>query len=307
MRQDANFTSFIDFLSRVDLRKVNRRVIESLIKCGSFDSLGYSRRQLMECLDPAMEEAQRKQKELLSNQASIFDQLDETDTSARKGGSSFQIPNLPEWDRKELLAIEKDTLGFYITGHPLHGYADKLKFVANVNSATLNFKKDKDTISIAGVISSLTERLTKKKDVMCNIILEDLQGSVGIIFWADIYKKFYELLHADEPVVIQGSIDVGDESLKIIAQDVIPLMKALENPYKQVRFMVNTEIVTPEKITTLYDTIKKYSGKYDGYIHIINDKSETIVRLGDETKLDICDRLQREVDGILGEGATIYC
>ena len=307
MRHDANFTSFIDFLSRVDLRKVNRRVIESLIKCGSFDSLGYSRRQLMECLDPAMEEAQRKQKELLSNQASIFDQLDEADTSATKGGSSFQIPNLSEWDRKELLAIEKDTLGFYITGHPLHGYADKLKFVANVNSATLNSKKDKDTISIAGVISSLTERLTKKKDVMCNIILEDLQGSVGIIFWADIYKKFYELLHADEPVVIQGSIDVGDESLKIIAQDVIPLMKALENPYKQVRFMVNTEIVTPEKIMSLYDTIKKYSGKYDGYIHIINGKSETIVRLGDEIKLDICDRLQREVDGILGEGATIYC
>jgi DNA polymerase-3 subunit alpha len=261
----------------------------------------------MECLDQAMEEAQRKQKELLSNQANIFDQLDGTNTSTTKGGSSFQILNLPEWDRKELLAIEKDTLGFYITGHPLHGYADKLKFVANVNSATLNSKKDKDTISIAGVISSLTERLTKKKDVMCNIILEDLQGSVGIIFWADIYKKFYELLHADEPVVIQGSIDIGDESLKIIAQDVIPLMKALENPYKQVRFMVNTEIVTPEKIASLYDTIKKYSGKYDGYIHIINDKSETIVSLGDETKLDICDRLQREVDGILGEGATIYC
>ncbi len=307
MRQEANFNSFIDFLSRVDLRKVNRRVIESLIKCGSFDSLGYSRRQLMECLDRAMEEAQRKQKELLSNQASIFDQLDETDTSTTKGGSSFQIPNLPEWNRKELLAIEKDTLGFYITGHPLHGYADKLKFVANVNSATLNSKKDKDTISIAGVISSLTERLTKKKDIMCNIILEDLQGSVGIIFWADIYKKFYELLHADEPVVIQGSIDVGDESLKIIAQDVIPLAKALENPYKQVRFMIDTEKITPEKIISLYDTIKKYSGKYDGYIHIVNGKSETIVRLGDETKLDICDRLQREVDGILGEGSTIYC
>ncbi|MEE9912574.1 MAG: DNA polymerase III subunit alpha [Deltaproteobacteria bacterium] len=307
MRQEVNFTSFMDFLSRVDLRKVNRRVIESLIKCGSFDTLGYTRCQLMACLDQAMEEAQRKQKELLSNQASIFDHLDAAEPSKANGGTSFQIPNLPEWDRKELLSIEKDTLGFYITGHPLHGFAEKLKLVANVNSSTLNTKRDKDNITIAGVISALTERLTRKKDVMCNVILEDLQGSVSIIFWADVYKKYYELLHADEPVVIQGSIDVGDESLKIIALDVVPLAKALENPYKQVRFMINTDRVSPEKIKSLYDTIKKFNGKYEGYIHILNEKSETIVRLGDGTKLDICDRLQQEADGILGEGSTIYC
>jgi len=307
MRAESRFVSFMDFLARVDLRKVNRRVIESLIKCGSFDSLGYTRRQLMACLDPAMEEAQRKQKELLSNQASIFDQLESADSSQPGSSVSFQVPNLLEWDRKELLSIEKDTLGFYITGHPLHGYADKLKLVTNATSMTLATKRDKDTITIAGVISSLAERLTRKKDVMCNVVLEDLHGSVSIIFWADVYKKFFEILHADEPVVIQGSVDVGDEALKIIAQDVIPLSKALENPYKQVRFMVDTERISPDHIESLFDTIKKYNGKYDGYIHIINGKSETIVRLGDETKIDICDKLQREADGILGEGKTIYC
>jgi DNA polymerase-3 subunit alpha len=157
------------------------------------------------------------------------------------------------------------------------------------------------------VISSLTERLTRKKDVMCNIVLEDLQGSVSIIFWADVYKKFYELLHADEPVVISGTIDVGDESLKIIAQDVIPLAKALENPYKQVRFMIDADKVTPEGIISLNETIQKYKGKYESYIHIVNKKSETIVHLGDAGRLDICDRLKREADGILGEGSTIYC
>ncbi len=305
-RKEANFTSFMDFLTRVDLRKVNRRVIESLIKCGAFDSLGNYRRQLMECLDQAMDEAQRKQKELLSNQASIFDQMDTPDTAKTNGGS-FHIPNLPEWDRKELLSIEKETLGFYISGHPLHGYADKLKLVTNANSSTLSLKRDKDTITIAGVISSFAERLTRKKDVMCNVVLEDLEGSANIIFWADVYKKHYELLHADEPIVIQGSIDVGDESLKIIAQDVVPLTKALENPYKQVRFMIDTDKVSPDNIKSLYDTLKKYNGKYEGYIHILNGKSETIVRLGDQTRLDICDKLQREVDGILGEGSTIYC
>jgi DNA polymerase-3 subunit alpha len=307
IRQESKFTSFIDFLSRVDLRKVNRRVIESLIKCGSFDSLGYNRRQLMECLDQAMEEAQRIQKESLSNQANIFDQIDTSGPSKSNGGSSFYIPDLPEWDRKELLSIEKETLGFYITGHPLHGYKDKLKFVTNVNSSTFSSKKDKDTITIAGVVSSISERPTRKKEVMCNVVLEDLEGSVNLIFWADVYKKHYDLLHADEPLVIQGSMDVGDESPKVIAHDVILLSKALENPYKQVRFIVDAEKVSPEGIMSLTEAIQKYKGKYDSYIHILNKKSEIIVSLGDSGRIDICDSLKKEADRILGEGSTIYC
>jgi DNA polymerase III subunit alpha len=307
MRQEAKFTSFMDFLSRVDLRKVNKRVIESLIKCGSFDTLGYNRRQLIGCCEEAMEEAQRKQKEMLSNQSSFFDELDKVGCSQKNSAGSYRIPDLPEWDRKELLAIEKETLGFYITGHPLYGYADKLKLLTNVNSSSISTKQDKDSITIAGVISSFSERLTKKKDMMCNIVLEDLQGSVGIIFWADVYKKYYDLLHADEPVVVSGTIDIGDESLKIIAHDVISLAKALENPYKQVRFMIDADRISPENIKSLFDTIKRYNGKYEGYIHIRNGKSETIVKLGDQIRLDICDRLRREADGILGEGATVYC
>jgi DNA polymerase-3 subunit alpha len=148
---------------------------------------------------------------------------------------------------------------------------------------------------------------------MCNIVLEDLQGSIDIIFWPDVYKKFYEILHADEPIVLQGTIDVqstgenGDENFKLIAQDVTVLAKALENPYKQVRFMVDADKITPEGITSLNEAIKKYRGKYESYIHIVNGKSETIVNLGDAGRIDICDRLKRETDGILGEGATVYC
>jgi len=306
MRRDAKFSSFMDFLIRVDLRKVNKRVMESLIKCGSFDSLGYKRSQLMVCYEEAMNEAQRKQKEILSSQSSFFDEFDSA-TRENNNGGSFKIPDIPEWDHKELLSIEKETLGFYITGHPLHGYADKLKFVTNTDSSTLSTKRDKDTITIAGVISSLNERPTRRKDIMCNVVLEDLQGSVSIIFWADTYKKYYDLLHADEPVVIQGMVDVGDESLKIIAQEVILLAKSLENPYKQIRFMVDADKISPENIVFFCNAMKKYSGKYDSYIHILNGKSETIVYLGDQLRLDINDKLKREADSILGEGATTYC
>jgi DNA polymerase-3 subunit alpha len=304
-REKSKFSSFMDFLTRTDLRKTNKRVIESLIKCGAFDSLGYKRRQLMQYYEEAMEEAQHRQKETQSSQSSFFEQLD-SGSFIKNGIKSNEMPDVSEWDQKELLSVEKEALGFYISGHPLLRFADRLKLVTNSDSSNLNTKKDKDTVTIAGVISSLAEKQTRRKDTMCNVTLEDLQGSVNIIFWADTYKKYYSVLHEDEPVVIQGIVDVGDESLKIIAQEAVALSKALENPYKQVRFMIDAEKVSDETMMSLNATIKKYHGNYEGYMHIINGKSETIVYLGDDLRLDINDKLKKEADSILGEGATIY-
>ncbi len=304
-REEKKFTSFIDFLSRVDLRKVNKRVIESLIKCGAFDTLDYKRSQLMACYEEAMNEAQRKQKEILSSQSSFFTEFD-VDIKAKNNGDSFKMPDMPEWDHRELLALEKATLGFYITGHPLSRFADRLHLVTNADSGSLNNKRDKDTVTVAGVVANINERPTKRKDIMCYVTLEDLQGSVNIIFFADAYKKFYSLLHADEPVVVKGNIDIGDETPKLIANDVITLAQALANPYKQIRFMVDAGKVSTENIISFCNAMKKYNGKYDSYIHILNDKSETIVYLGEQLRLDISDKLKREADSILGEGATIY-
>ena len=304
-RKKGKFTSFMDFLTRIDLRRTNKRVLESLIKCGAFDSLCHKRRQLMHYFEEMIEEAQRQQKELQSAQASFFEQFDAAN-SPNNAGSVYEIPDLPEWEQKELLSMEKEALGFYITSHPLLRYADHLGLVTNANSGNLSTKKDKDSVTIAGVVSSFSERQTKKKEIMCNIILEDLQGSANVIFWADTYSKYYAILHEDEPLVISGIVDMGDESVKIIAQEVTPLHKALEKPYKYVRFIIDANKILPETIKSLKDTIKKYRGHYESYMHIINGKSETIIYLGDDCRLDINENLRKETDRILGEGATIY-
>ena len=309
VRQEEKFTSFMDFLSRVDLRKVNKRVIESLIKCGAFDSLGYKRRQLMEHYEEAMDEAQRNQKEKQSNQSSFFDQFNPGGSSEDNGLKSYQIPDdVPEWDHKRLLSIEREALGFYITGHPLLRFADRLKFVTNADSSNLNTKNDKDTVTIAGVVSGISEKTTKRKDIMCYITLEDLQGSINIIFFAELYKKYYSFLHEEEPIVVKGTLDIGggEETPKIIALEVTSLSKSLENPYKQVRFMVDANKVSTESLSSFISSMKKFQGKYEGYMHIQNGKSETVVYLGDDFRLDINDKLKKEADGILGEGATIY-
>lgn len=309
VRKDGKFTSFMDFLSRVDLRKVNKRVIESLIKCGAFDSLSYKRRQLMEHYEEAMDEAQRNQKEKQSNQSSFFDQFNSGGSSEDNGLKSYQIPDdVPEWDHKKLLSIEREALGFYITGHPLLRFADRLKFVTNADSGNLNTKNDKDTVTVAGVVSGISEKTTKRKDIMCYVTLEDLQGSINIIFFAELYKKYYSFLHEEEPIVVKGTLDIGggEETPKIIALEVTSLSKSLENPYKQVRFMVDASKVSTESLSSFISSMKKFQGKYEGYMHIMNGKSETIVYLGDDFRLDINDKLKKEADGILGEGATIY-
>ncbi|MFZ3056445.1 MAG: DNA polymerase III subunit alpha [Smithella sp.] len=309
VRKDGKFTSFMDFLSRVDLRKVNKRVIESLIKCGAFDSLSYKRRQLMEHYEEAMDEAQRNQKEKQSNQSSFFDQFNSGGSSEDNGLKSYQIPDdVPEWDHKKLLSIEREALGFYITGHPLLRFADRLKFVTNADSGNLNTKNDKDTVTVAGVVSGISEKTTKRKDIMCYVTLEDLQGSINIIFFAELYKKYYSFLHEEEPIVVKGTLDIGggEETPKIIALEVTSLSKSLENPYKQVRFMVDASKVSTESLSSFISSMKKFQGKYEGYMHIMNGKSETIVYLGDDFRLDINDKLKKEADSILGEGATIY-
>ncbi len=308
VRKEGKFTSFMDFLTRVDLRKVNKRVIESLIKCGAFDSLGYKRHQLMQHYEEAMEEAQRNQRERESNQSSFFDQLN-AGLFENNGMNSYEIPDdVPEWDHKKLLSAERESLGFYITGHPLLRFADRLKYVTNADSGNLNTKNDKDTVTVAGVVSGISEKTTKRKDVMCYVTLEDLQGSINIIFFAELYKKYYSLLHEEEPIVIKGTIDVvgSEETPKIIALEVNSLSKALENPFKQVRFIVDASKISADNLSSLISSMKKYHGKYDSYMHILNGKSETIVYLGDDFRLDINDKLKKEADSILGEGATIY-
>jgi DNA polymerase-3 subunit alpha len=310
VRQDGKFISFIDFLGRVDLRKVNKRVIESLIKCGAFDSLGYKRRQLTEYYEEAMDEVQRNLKEKESNQSSFFDQFDSGDSSENNGLQSYEIPDMPEWDHKKLLSIEREALGFYITGHPLLRFVDSLKLVTDANSGNLSARRDKDTVTVAGVVSAINERKTRRNDTMCYITLEDLHGSINTIFFGALYTKHYTALHEEEPVVIKGTLDIsgGEETTKItlIAQELTPLAKALENPYKLVRFMVDADKVPAESISSLISLLKKFHGKYESYLHILNGKSETIIYLGDECRLDINDNLKKEADDILGQGSTVY-
>ena len=217
-----------------------------------------------------------------------------------------EIPEIPEWDHRELLAYEKETLGFYITGHPLLRFTEKLSMVANADSSTINEKKDRDNVSFGGVVSAIREVTTRKKDVMAYVTIEDMKGSITVIFFADIYRNAFGLLHSEDPVLIKGSIDAGEEGVKVIASEVNALSEEIDKSYRAVRFRIDVEMSSEDKILQLNQLLNQHKGRCDGYIHIVDDQSEVVIYLGKDIRLELSDQLKLEADRILGNGATQY-
>jgi DNA polymerase-3 subunit alpha len=301
------FKSLSDLCRRVDLRKINKRVIESLIKCGAFDSLGKKRRQLMEGFEKIVEATQRRKKNGPSSQSSLFAH----DDAKREGGESLQddehLPDVPEWDAAERLAHEKETLGFYITGHPLLRFADQLHNLTDADSENIIHKRDGETVRVAGTVGNVKTVLTKKKDTMAYVTLEDMKGSIELIFFSDMFKKYSTVLQSGEPVIVTGTVDAGDENSKIIPSEILPLKEAIENPHSEVHFDVNAAKATPNTLDSLKRILMKNRGKIDGFIHLhLNGQSETVIYLGKDLRLNPTKSLKKEADSILGDGSTRF-
>lgn len=303
--REGRFTSLDDFCGRVDIRRVNKRTIESLIKCGSFDSLGFHRRELMQSYERIIDTAHKKSKVRNHGQISLF----ESPAKENKGNNiqaAKNSPQLPEWDIKELLAYEKEMLGFYITGHPLAPFTERLKIIGTADSENIQTKNDKDTVSFGGVVTALREVPTKRKDIMAHFTIEDTKGSFDVFCFSDVYKSAYDLLHSEEPLYIKGSVDKGDETVKIRAIEIKSLAESLQQPLSSVHFIVDICSSSMDTIDALKELLKEHKGKMDGYVHLLDGNAETIVYLGDSIKLEISSRLKQEADQLLGRDATRF-
>jgi DNA polymerase-3 subunit alpha len=208
-RNTKKFNSFFGFCSEVDSRRVNKKVIESLIKSGALDSFG-KRAQLMLVLSSCMDSAARSQKLMASGQGSMFETHHTT---------AEQLPEVEEWTESERLTMEKETLGFYVTGHPLKKYETKLSQLSVAPLHKLAELPDKEEVHIAGMVNSIRKIQTKKRgDLMAYLGLEDLYGMVEIIVFPDLYKETVSLFSQESPIIISGQIDKNDKGLKVIAK-----------------------------------------------------------------------------------------
>ncbi len=256
--KDGLYKSLGDFCNRVDSRKVNKRVIESLIKAGAFDCFNCKRSQLMTILDQAMEQAQASQRDRESGQISLFAVLGE---AAQNKSVDIPMPDMDEWDDRIRLAFEKETVGFYLNGHPLDSYVQELKDATECAIIDLKDKTDGTAGRVGGLIKTLKNHKSKKGDAMAFITLEDVTGEVEVVVFPSTYANCAHVLTSEDPVVIQGKIQKEEEGgAKILAEEVLSLADGLETYTESARIILSSDKVNRQKLESLKKIIHQNHG-----------------------------------------------
>jgi len=293
----GKFTSLFDFCERVDLRKVNKRVIESLIKCGSFDCTGEFRSRMMAALEDALEYGQIVQKERSDPQMGLFD----TGGPQPAVNSYPPMPTIAEWEEKQSLAYEKESLGFYITGHPLSRYEEVLEKFTNADTLSLRETEDGKTVRIGGIVLGIKTIITKRGEPMGFAVIEDLQGTVECTVFPSVYAKSSDLFLEDTLVLMQGQVQRDENAVKLLTDTVIPMDKAEEIWTAAVHLTLDVTRTETTSLPHLYEILKKHPGSCLVYMHLHDpEKTETIITLPDELKLKAGASLTREINGFLG-------
>ncbi|HXV67687.1 MAG TPA: DNA polymerase III subunit alpha [Nitrospira sp.] len=256
---DGPFASFFDFCRRVDLHKVNKRMLEGLIKAGAFDSTGARRAQLIAMLDQAIEDGLAAQRERAQGQTSIFgDELNGQEGLAHAARPA--LPNLPEWDQAQRLKYERELTGFYISAHPLASYEAAINALATATTASLADLSDGKEVKLCGIIATVKPMLTKKGDRMAYLTLEDLQGTVEVIAFPDLFKAASDLIAPERIVRLTGTIDRGDKGTKIRGSKIEPLADARTQSIKRVRIYLTDRPELREQLPRLLDVFKRHPG-----------------------------------------------
>ncbi len=255
--EGGKYSSLEDFCNRVDSRKVNSRVIESLIKSGSFDSVGCKRSQLMAILDQAMDKAKAVQRDKQSGQLSLFAVSPATDTSNK---SSITLPDIPEWDERLRLTQEKETVGFYIKGHPLDEDLHEIKTIVDTDIAGLAEYGEDQPVRIGGLIRSCKQLKSKKGDPMAFITIEDLLHSVEVIVFPNTFAECHSLLSSNETVIVQGKVQNDERGPKIIAESLELLPDARITHTESIKIMLDSDKISRKRMESLKQLLYQYHG-----------------------------------------------
>jgi len=292
----GKFTSLYDFCERVDLRLVNKRVIESLIKCGAFDSLGGKRSQLIQILDHAIEVGSAVQKEKAKGQTSLFESLEDFKQAYQ------ELPDIPEWPESKLLKFEKELIGIYITSHPLAKYEDEIKKYATCSIISLKEFKDKTQVTIGGLIKSVKQITTRDEKPMAFISLEDIISSVEVVVFPDVFEKVVDKLRKDTPVLVKGRVNLQDgKHPKINAEEIIELSE-VQTEFSQVIHIKIDESIDEKTLLQLKGLLTKFRGNSNIYMHVIDNGKETIIIPSPNLRIKASPELIKRIEGILGIG-----
>ena len=289
--EGGKFRSLVDFCARVDLRTVNKRAIESLIKCGAFDGIGTERNQLLAALDAAIQDAARRQRDLLSGQGGLFGE--ETMEEVQQIRVSEDIP--PSTVR-ERLTWEKEATGFYITGHPLDDFSETLSSLLSIGEITHIVGKERQLVRIGGILTSTKRFTTKKGDTMLFAELEDFSGKIEVTVFPRVFYAHVSALEPDAIIVVEGRVDTTGEEPKLIAEEIWRM-----NEYRSSFYLIpQTNVDRRTLWTAMQEIFAAHPGDHPVYVQ----SEGRWRRLGETYWIDGSKEAQSALTRLMGESAV---
>jgi len=297
-RKDGAFGSLQDLCQRIDLRLVNRKVMESLIKCGALDYFGLSRASMVAGLDGLLELSSKINREKARGQISFFDE-GFADNGFQSTANNF--PQIKEWPEPQLLAFEKEMLGFYVTGHPLARYAGQLKRFTSFSTANLSQSNDGADIKIIGLIAKIKQTLTRaKQEKMAILKLEDLEGIVEVLVFPATFQKVSRYLQPNTVALVRGRLNLREDTPKIVANDLFPI----DEVYKLITGInINLSGIRDNLFESLKELLLSSRGNVPIYLHLDTPaKSKIQLVVGEGFFVSPSESLIQGIEDLLGEG-----
>jgi DNA polymerase III subunit alpha len=288
------FSSLWEFTERVDPQVVNKRALESLVKCGALDSTNASRRGMLEALEHALSHGQRAQDERLRGQESLFAQADEKPAHPPIGSEEFE--------KNDLLRNEKEALGLYVSEHPLEAIRDQLRRKTDASLAELERRRDGDIVTVAGIVSAIKQLTTKKGDPMVFMRLDDVLGSAECVVFNSVYAASRELLMTDAVLVVKARVDHKEGESKLIALEVSSFEATPER--REVRLKLDARRARAGIIKELAAVVREYPGEAPVVVDLVTSEGARVFQFGQDYRVHPEPDFFAEVKALLGEAAV---
>ncbi|WP_082875740.1 DNA polymerase III subunit alpha [Nocardia pseudobrasiliensis] len=302
-KEKSKFTDFSDYLNKIDTVACTKKVTESLIKAGAFDSLNHPRKGLLLVHSDAIDAVMATKKAEAIGQFDLFGGLDDSDESM---ASVFNVKVADEeWDTKHKLALEREMLGLYVSGHPLDGVAHVLS--AQADTAIPNILEgnlqDGAQVTVGGILASVTRRINKNGMPWASAQLEDLSGGIEVLFFPQAYSAFGMDVVEDAVVLVKARVSARDDRISLIANDlVVPDLSAI-GMEKPLAVTMPTRMCTPDKIKALQRVLRSHPGPADVHIrHVGAREKTTLLKLDDSLRVSPSSALMGDLKALLGPG-----
>lgn len=304
--KNGKFENYDDFVSRTVHLGISKRVHEQLIKAGVFDSLGHKRSQLLAEFEKRVDAAANDRKHNVRGQISLFDLGDDGDTHTK----AMPYPNISEFEPKKLLSMEKEAIGFYISGHPLNEYANKIEGLANIfaedflafdaenEAEVVNLRfKDGDKVTFCGIISDLKTKTTRSNQMMAFLDLEDMTGKIESLVFPAVYKNVKPYIYEDAVVLVSGRLSIReDEAPKLLADGVVPINDALKAS-ENAKLYIKLELGKAYLLQRAKDIMSLHKGAVPVYIHD-EETAKTVIA---PKNLWVSKEAENDLKELLGE------